>query len=401
MCTIAHDRLRLASLSLIFALALFASACGSAEPTPAPTFEPIVTIFAPTPQPTAAPAIPTAEPTAPAEPQAASAVSDASASAASAPSAPVVIGENVNPYTGLAVSDPSVLQHKPLLVKVANTAEVRPQSGLGSADIVVEHLSEGSITRFTALFLTNAPEKVGSMRSCRLIDIELPVMFDAALLCSGTSPGVAPLMRNSYAFRNNLTMISGLGGRECATCPAFRTRDRSVPHNLFGNTLRAWEELDKRGVNAPSTFRAWTFDPNPPEGKPTSLISVGYKSGDVNWAYDPESGKWMRSLGRERQVDALTREQISAANVMVVYAPHVTTLIQEDVGGSRSIEIQVWGEGPLRVFRDGREIGGRWRRGPEVGMFDLLDVNGNRIPLKPGNTWIEFVPMQDVSVSTR
>lgn len=385
-----------AALSLIFALVL--AACSSGEPASAPEdFQPIVTIYAPTaaPSPTSEQPTPPPQPTATAVLQAAGAVTDAAASTSGQ------IGESVNPFTGLVVADPAVLQRRPLLVKVANTSDVRPQSGLNSADIVVEHYSEGSITRFTALFLTNAPTKVGSVRSCRLIDIELPMIFDAALLCSGTSPGVKPLVRASWAHRNNLTMISDMGGTECATCPAFRTSDRLPPHNLFANTVRAWEELNKRGNNTPSSFRAWTFDPNPPQGKPTAVLEVGYKSGSVIWSYDPQSGRWLKSLRNEKQIDALTREQIFAANVLVVHAPHVTTLIQEDVSGARSIEIQLWGEGPLRVFRDGVEIGGRWRRGPEIGMFDLLDVNGNKIPLKPGNTWIQLVPMNDIVVNTR
>lgn len=392
---IVHSRRATAALSLILALVL--AACGSGEPAPPEDFQPIVTIYAPTAASSPTPAQPTPlpQPTAPAVLQAAGAVTDAAASVFGQ------IGENVNPFTGLAVADPAVLRRRPLLVKVANTSDVRPQSGLNSADIVVEHYSEGSITRFTALFLTNAPTKVGSVRSCRLIDIELPMIFDAALLCSGTSPGVKPLMRASWAYRNNLTMISDMGGKECATCPAFRTSDRLPPHNLFANTVRAWEELDKRGNNAPSSFRAWTFDPNPPQGKPTAVLEVGYKSGSVIWTYDPKSGRWLKSLRNEKQIDALTREQIFAANVLVVHVPHVTTLIVEDVGGARSIEIQLWGEGPLRVFRDGIEIGGRWRRGPEIGMFDLLDVNGNKIPLKPGNTWIQLVPMNDIAVNTR
>ncbi len=396
--SLVHRHRAIAALGLSFALVL--AACGSGEPAPAPeNFQPIVTIYAPTVAPSPTPEQPTPLPqptaTATAVLEAAGAVTDAAAPA----SGP--IGENVNPFTGLVVADPAVLRRRPLLIKVANTSDVRPQSGLNSADIVVEHYSEGSITRFTALFLTNAPTKVGSVRSCRLIDIELPMIFDAALLCSGTSPGVKPLMRASWAHRNNLTMISDMGGTECATCPAFRTPDRLPPHNLFANTVRAWEELDKRGNNTPSSFRAWTFDPNPPQGKPTTLIEVGYKSGSVIWAYDPQSGRWLKSLRNEKQIDALTREQIFAANVLVVHAPHVTTLIQEDVSGARSIEIQLWGEGPLRVFRDGIEIGGRWRRGPEIGMFDLLDVNGNKIPLKPGNTWIQLVPMSDIAVNTR
>ncbi|BCX02624.1 MAG: hypothetical protein KatS3mg053_0562 [Candidatus Roseilinea sp.] len=393
---IVHSRRVTAALSLVFSFVL--AACGSGEPPSAPEdFQPIVTIYAPTaaPAPTPEQPTPVPQPTATPALQAAGAVTDAAASTSGQ------IGENVNPFTGLVVTDPAVLQRRPLLVKVANTSDVRPQSGLNSADIVVEHYSEGSITRFTALFLTNSPTKVGSVRSCRLIDIELPMIFDAALLCSGTSPGVKPLMRASWAYRNNLTMISDMGGRECATCPAFRTTDRLPPHNLFANTVRAWEELDTRGNNTPSSFRAWTFDANPPPGKPTAVLEVGYKSGSVIWSYNPQSGRWLKSLRNEKQIDALTREQIFAANVLVVHAPHVTTLIVEDVGGARSIEIQLWGEGPLRVFRDGVEIGGRWRRGPEIGMFDLVDVNGNKIPLKPGNTWIQLVPMNDIVVNTR
>jgi len=329
------------------------------------------------------------------EPRAAAAVSDTSA-------VPDVLGDNVNPYTGLTVDDPAVLKRKPLLIKVANTAEVRPQSGLSQADVVVEHLSEGSITRFTALFLANSPKKVGSVRSCRLIDIELPVIFDSALTCSGTSPGVKPLMRNSYAHKNNLTMISDFGPYECANCPMFRVSGRSAPHNLFANSLNAWKELDKRGVNVPTTFKAWMFDETPPAGKDTRVVDVGYKSGVVSWTYDPFTGKWLRAVRNQQQTDAESREKIAFSNVVLVYAHHQNTLIQEDVGGSRSIEIQVWGEGPVRIFRDGREIGGRWKRGAGVGEFEFFDVNGNKIPLKPGNTWIEMVPIKgEVTVTTK
>jgi hypothetical protein len=394
-----RHRLRLGSFVLVVALTL--AACGAAETAPTPTpFQPSVTIFAPTPAPTETPQ-PTAAPTATI---AGEAVAEAVAEAAISDTAPVavILDGSINPYTGLAVADPAVLARKPLLIKVANTAEVRPQSGLGSADVVVEHLSEGSITRFTALFLTSGPDKIGSVRSCRLIDIELPVIFDAALVCSGTSPGVKPLMRDSYAHRNELTMISDFGPYECATCPMFRTRDRRAPHNLFANASNAWKELDQRGKNAPSTFNAWTFSDAQPQGKSTAQVDVAYRSGTVGWSYDAGTGKWLRSLRGQQQVDAATREPISASNVLVVFAHHQNTLIQEDVGGSRSIEIQLWGEGPLRAFRDGVEIGGRWKRGADVGSLEFVDVNGNEIPFKPGKTWIELVPIKgDVPVVTR
>ncbi|MDW8394661.1 MAG: DUF3048 domain-containing protein [Anaerolineae bacterium] len=384
-------------VAVLLALAAVSAACGS-EPTPEPTpFRPAVTLFAPTPAPTRTPDAPRVQPTSTPTPEtkAAGPVSDVAPVAAPSDG-------SVNPFTGLPYADPAVAARRPLLIKVANTAEVRPQSGLGEADVVVEHLSEGGITRFTALYLTNATRRIGSVRSCRLIDIELPKMFDAALVCSGTSPGVKPLMRNSWAHQNNLTMISDFGPYECATCPMFRVSDRVPPHNLFANTVNAWKELDRRNKNAPSTFRGWSFQAQPPEGKPTQVVEVAYSSGTVSWSYDAATGRWQRALRGQVQVDALNNQPLTTANVVVLYAHHQTTLIQEDVTGARSIEIQVWGEGPVRVFRDGREIGGRWVRGADVGSFEFLDVNNTRIPLKPGNTWIEVVPLLgEVPVNTR
>src|SRR5215510_8424110 len=42
---------------------------------------------------------------------------------------------NVNPLTGQQVDDPTVLQRRPLAVKISNApALVRPQAGIGEAD---------------------------------------------------------------------------------------------------------------------------------------------------------------------------------------------------------------------------------------------------------------------------
>jgi hypothetical protein len=391
----------------MIALSLVSACNTAASATPARP-RPGVTIFAPTVAPvTAQSTVPATEAapasTAPAATVAATPAELAATEAPASSDAPAGPPAGASPYTGLPV-DAAVLARKPVLFKIANTVEVRPQSGLNAADVVVEHLSEGNITRFTALYHSNAPKRIGSVRSCRLIDIELPVMFDAAIVCSGTSPGVKPLMRNSYAHKNNLTMISDFGPFECAACPMFRTNDRSAPHNLFGNASNATKELDKRGKNAPSTFRSWSFsaDVNP-SGKPTSVVDVDYKSGVVGWTYEAGKSVWLRALGGRPQVDATTSQQISVSNVVLVYANHVTTLIQEDVTGSKSIEIQVWGEGPVRIFRDGREYGGKWKRNAELGNFEFFDPAGKRIALKPGNTWIQMVPVQgfDVKVATR
>jgi hypothetical protein len=310
---------------------------------------------------------------------------------AAAPSAQA----GVNPFTGLPASDPAALQRRALLIKVANTANVRPQAGLSLADVVVEHYAEGGITRFTALYQANAPDKVGSVRSCRLIDLELPQIFDAGLVCSGTSPGVKQLMRQSPAYLDDRTMIADLGQYSgCKGCPMYRTRDAGVPHNLFASAPNAWAVLEGRGKNQPSAFRAWAFDAAPPAGGwQVTSVAIPYSSGTVTWKYDAASGLWARYYGNRPHAEKLTGKPLTTANIIVAYAHHETTLIVEDTGGGRSIQIQWWGQGPAHILRDGRMIDGQWRRPAPTGVLEFVDGSGRPVPLKPGATWIELVPL--------
>ncbi|NTU99763.1 MAG: DUF3048 domain-containing protein [Methanoregulaceae archaeon] len=65
---------------------------------------------------------------------------------------------DVNPLTGLKVTDPALLKRRPIMVRVGNDSEARPQVGLNRADVVYEELVEWWITRFTAIYLSQDPE---------------------------------------------------------------------------------------------------------------------------------------------------------------------------------------------------------------------------------------------------
>src|SRR6185436_2618407 len=75
--------------------------------------------------------------------------------------------------TGLP--DPSGESHtRPALsVKVENTPDARPQTGIDQADVVYEEEVEGNITRFLAIFNSTAPETIGPVRSVRLQDPDI------------------------------------------------------------------------------------------------------------------------------------------------------------------------------------------------------------------------------------
>jgi hypothetical protein len=301
----------------------------------------------------------------------------------------------VNPLTGLKVSDPAVLERAPLAIKVSNAPpSVRPQAGLDKADLVFEHYAEGGVTRLTAVFLGQTPTMVGSVRSGRLIDMEIPAMFKALFAFSGTSAGVAETYRKSDLWPDQLARPGTAGG-------AFYRRDlpKAWEHTLFINPVTLWEEAERRGLNERKDLRGMSFDNNPPSGgSAAEEVSVLYRAAQnhVQWVYDRSQKRFYRWQGGTPHTEEISGSQLSAANVIVVSANHVETNIVEDTwgGGHWSIEVQIWGEGPVSIFRDGLRYDGIWRRYDRHEPLSFWTTDGTqRIPLKPGNSWLQMVPL--------
>lgn len=322
------------------------------------------------------------------------------------PAIPGLIGpydypDDVNPLTGEQVPDPAVLNRRPLAVKVANTARVRPQAGLSQADLVFEHYSEGGITRFTAIFYTHTPQRVGSIRSGRLIDLEIPVMYDAAFAYSGSSHEIKEMIWDSSFFGRVVSPDFGHGG-------FWRTNDDKNPSSfhvdsLFTNTVDLRRILAERGQEHRPVYEfGMTFHPEPPVGgMPAQGVEIIYTGTGIFWEYQPGSGRYARWSDGQRHLDANSEEILSFKNIVVVKAPHVNTQIIEDTGGSPSIQIQIWGEGPAIIFRDGLRYDGLWRRERPQDMLTFYDQNGQVFPLAPGNTFIELVPLDFENLSSR
>ena len=305
-------------------------------------------------------------------------------------------GTDRNPLTGEVMEDPSVLQRRPLAIKISNAPalSVRPQSGLNGSDWIFEHLAEGAVTRFTALIYGDAPAEVGPIRSARLIDLELPAMYDAALLFSGTSVGVGNRLANSDIW-DHVVRVSETG------TGYFRTGDESkaFEHTLYARPERVWEGLESKGLNHPPTFGSQVaFSSEPPaNGRPNSGADIDYKSTYVEWRYDPEIGLYRRDADGGDIIDALDEEQVTAANVVIISPFHAEdgTICEQSKDGvcqALSVEIQLWGKGQGVVLRDGQEYDVIWVREGRNDMLTFTDLDGNPFPLQIGNTWVQIIP---------
>src|SRR5690606_352558 len=225
--------LLIALLTLTLALA---GCAGGAEPTSsaevpsheeqsAPTASPEPTAEPPTEAPTPTD-VPTEEPT-----------------PTSAPVGPSDFPPGVNPLTGLPVEDESVLARRPLIIKVSNQSdEVRPQGGLSRADHVWMYQAEGlRQTRYAAVYYSQAPEIVGSVRSARPIDVDLVEMYDALLAISGGSQDMYRVLMETNWWNRVF--------RDDATGHFVRLPDRpnegiDYYHTLFALPDVLWEHAD-------------------------------------------------------------------------------------------------------------------------------------------------------------
>src|SRR2546429_351030 len=98
------------------------------------------------------------------------------------------------PLTGQPAPGGAVPNRPALAIKVENSPESRPPTGLDAADIVYEEAVEGGITRFVVVYQCQDGARVEPVRSARLEDIDILSQFGKPLDgdAGGRPPPPAP-----------------------------------------------------------------------------------------------------------------------------------------------------------------------------------------------------------------
>ncbi len=355
-------------------------ACRGTDPTVEPQIEPTRTAKPTfTPVPTSVP--PTATPDATATP-----------TPTETPVPTPTPDPHINPLTGLRVEDPSLLERRVLAVRVGNDPNIRPQEGLGQAEIVFEEIMEGnSVTRFTALYLAADAARIRPIRSARLSSLQIVPMFNAVLVHSGASDPIRWLIS-----QEDFTDLDQYFNAEpYGVLAGYDWRGR-----MYTSVEAVHAFLAKRGWEGDPGVTPLLFDESVPEGPPAEQVSIPYPgSSAVRWEYDEDTGLYRRSVAGTPHLDALTDEQITAANVVIVFAEHRATDIVEDNLGSTAIDIWLQDRGPAVICRDGVGLEVTWERVAKDEPLVFWDDDGEQVPLRPGQSWFQIVPVDmDVTI---
>lgn len=154
-----------------------------------------------------------------------------------------------------------------LAVKIENSIDARPQTGLNAADIVWEQVVEGGITRFVAVYHSHLPPEIGPVRSIRPMDPAIAAPLHGLLAFSGGVPTYVDAARN--AGLQVLTQSSGTDG-------FHRTSTRRAPHNVYATPETLIAQADDAHRAAPSAQFAY-----PPSGRQPTAVTEGQPTGSL------------------------------------------------------------------------------------------------------------------------
>jgi hypothetical protein len=183
--------------------------------------------------------------------------------------------------------------------------------------------------------------------------------------------------------------------------PYFYRENEGWQTRLAVDAEAARDYLDGEGLDNQVQLRGFGFSQQldvaglPPEAVGDAgevVIPYPPQTSEARWKYNPASGKYLRATTGEPML-TFDGSQIAASNVIIYFAEHLPTDIVEDSNGATSIRIVMNGLGTAWLLRDGKILKGNWQtEGRQTPEFIFND--GQPIPFKPGNTWINVVPVE-------
>ncbi len=298
---------------------------------------------------------------------------------------------NINILSGLELSD-EVLNSRPVAVMIENSPDSRPQSGLINADIVFEVVDEYGITRYVAIFSSKDAEIMGPVRSARIYYAEIARSLDPIYSFWGTYP-------DAYQSIIDLDM-DVLDANSDAYVPytnsGWRDKSRSdvTEHTAFMSTIGIKEDAEEFGYSleggqSPLNFK---IDAVVSERGNISDIVVDFSQNKykVDFEFDPELNKYLKSTAGEPHIDFESKEQLSVNNVIVLM-----TDIDGPIDQYGHMVVRTTGShdiGEAYFFMDGNVVEGTWGRTSAFDPFEFKDNDGNTVLFNRGSTWICLIP---------
>ncbi len=298
----------------------------------------------------------------------------------SAPKAEVSGNPDTWPLTGLMVeSGESIQEHPVLVLKMDNPPGSAPQQGLGSADLVVEELVEGGVTRLAAFYYSSIPDAVGPVRSMRASDIGIVTPVDASMVTSGAASVTISRIRDA-----------GIPYFNEDSAGFYRESSRPSPYNLFTD-LGEIADQAATTPGRPADYLPFGSADALPAGQAATSIEARFSPArTTTWSFD--DGRYVNDNGFAGEDDQFPADTVLVLKVKVGDAGY------RDPAGNKVPETEFVGGGEAMLFHGGRLVRGTWAK-PGLDSALALSTQAGDLVVPPGRTWIELVPQDGGDVT--
>jgi hypothetical protein len=288
-----------------------------------------------------------------------------------------------SPLTGLEMSKGRPA-NPVFVVKIENTSAGAPQYGLDKADMVLEELVEGGLTRLASFFYSSIPSKVGHVRSLRTSDIGIAGPVSGQLVASGGAAGAYNKVENA-----GIKVFS-----EDAGSPGFSSDPAKYrPYNRLIN-LKTVAKNAKRGKVKRSylPFAKAGAATKSATGKPAQAATVRFSNSTAtSWKLDGE--QWVRTNGH-----AAPGKDFKADTMIVVFA-RVGDAGYTDPAGNPVPETIFEGSGDAMVFHGGQVDTVTWNKPSLDEGLTFKAEDGSPYTIAPGKAFLELIPKDSGSVT--
>ncbi len=285
------------------------------------------------------------------------------------------------PLTGLELADGKSAERKhPVLVaKIDNTPASSPQIGLGSADLVVEELVEGGLTRLAAFYYSELPTRVGPIRSMRASDIGIVSPVEGQMVTSGAAP-------QTIARLNSAGVKFHQEGRSVGFS---RESGRSSTYSVMAD-LAAIAKDSRVAATRPTDYLPWGEATDLPKGQKAAQFTANFGSRSTSWIF--EGGTY-----RNQNTFAADGDEFLADTVLVL-SVEIGDAGYTDAANNPVPETKLEGTGPAALFHNGRMVRGTFTKSGLDGTISLQTKAGD-IVVPAGKVWIELVPVSNGGVT--
>jgi hypothetical protein len=300
---------------------------------------------------------------------------------------PTPTPDPVCPLTGEDIPKGVDVERAAIAVKIENSPDARPQSGLEEADVVYEEIVEGGITRFMAIFHCDDSKMAGPVRSARFDDPKIAKPYTRVLAFSGGNS----IVERELNRQHMIALQENDGGGSLYRVPPGVLE----LHNLFGDTAKIRKLPPSKKARGPRTD-LFQFGDLPETAKKARRVAIHFTSSN-EIEYRWKKGAWQRfEAGAPFQ--SATDGQISTPNLLIQEVEVNNSPKIVDSAGNPSPDISLMGKGKAVLFRDGKFLKGIWTIEKEGNEAVFTTKDGQPFVFAPGSIWIELVPSKKGSV---